>query len=185
MNELWADVIGYEKYYQVSNLGQIKSKDRRVNSSFGKTRVIKGRLLKTPTDKAGYPRIDLCGGTKKRNNQYVHRLVAEHFIENSNQYPEVNHIDGVKSNNDFINLEWCTHHQNMSHAFKNGLVKNAGKQRGQKCSASKLTNNQVIEIKNRLKNKETHASIANDFPVGKSAISEINAGRSWGHIHAA
>lgn len=70
----------------------------------------------------GYARVRLIVGGK-RINFYIHRLVAEAFIDNPERKKEVNHIDGKKNNNHFSNLEWTTRKENMSHAIKSGLVK--------------------------------------------------------------
>lgn len=187
--EIWKDVTGFEEYYLVSNHGRIKSKDRHVNTC-GKNkkiftkRKIKGKILKLSIDSAGYKRVDLKNAvTGIRKNALVHRLVALEFIKNKNNKPCVNHIDGNKINNHFLNLEWCTHKENMHHAFKNGyMVKFNGTEKGEKCPSSKLKDNDVFEIKRRLLSGETLKKISKDYPVSESAISEIKAGRSWAHI---
>ena len=113
----------------------------------------------------------------KSNPLRVHRLLAMTFIPNPNNLPEVNHIDGVKTNNNLENIEWVTHKQNMSHAFKIGLVNNTGEENGQ----SILTKEQVIEIK-KLKGKLSQEKISKLFPVSRSAIQGIFNGRLWKHI---
>ena len=189
MGEVWKDVIGWEEFYVVSNTGRVKSKDRLVNRCdrnrnnwVKKTK--RGRILMGYIDAAGYFRVDLINShTRERKNSLVHRLVAIAFLDNQENKPQVNHIDGVKINNDVSNLEWCTPRENFIHAIKNGLTKCfTGTEKGEKCPSSKLSNNDVIQIKKRLKNGETPSIIAKDFPVTLGAISEINAGRSWSHI---
>lgn len=105
--EEWKSVVGYEGYYEVSSLGNVRSI----------TRVKKGKVLKPLKRQHGYLGIQLHGkgGNKRGFKTFsVHRLVAEAFIPNPNNYPEINHIDENKSNNRVENLEWVTHKQNMN-----------------------------------------------------------------------
>lgn len=120
--EIWRDVIGYEGLYQVSDKGNVKSLDIMRN---GKTKkyLIKGQVLKKSITNWGYHRAALY---KDRKRQYfkVHRLVAIAFIDNSEDKPQVNHIDGDKLNNNLNNLEWSTRIENMQHARTTGLMPN-------------------------------------------------------------
>lgn len=107
MDEIWKDINGYEGYYQVSNLGRVKSLDRLVNSKNNSKRLSKGYLLKQVQDKYGY--LKVCLSIKhKHKSKFVHRLVAEAFIENPDNLPVINHKDENPSNNNVSNLEWCT-----------------------------------------------------------------------------
>ena len=111
MQELFRDIGGYESLYQISNLGNVRSF----------TPLSKGGNLK-PVYRKGYATVILRkNGVSKIHS--VHRLIAQAFIPNPLQLPYVNHKDGNKSNNDISNLEWCTHLENMRHAFKTGLIK--------------------------------------------------------------
>lgn len=125
-NEIWKDVVGYEGIYQVSNLGNVKSLDRHYKqlNNNGKecNHFYKGRKLKQHLNNAGYLKVQLSYKYKSIPKR-VHRLVAEAFIPNPNNYKCVNHIDGNKLNNNVDNLEWCTYSYNTKHAFKNGLRK--------------------------------------------------------------
>src|SRR5699024_4525129 len=114
-NEIWKAVVreGFEGCYEVSNLGRVRSVDRVVKSARGDIRY-KGRLLTPSPNNDGYLTINLCYAGKK-NNVKVHRLVAEAFLQNRKQLPEVNHIDEIKTNNEVSNLEWCTRIENMNH----------------------------------------------------------------------
>lgn len=123
LNEIWKDVVGWEGLYIVSNLGNIRSLDRRVKGPQPNGRLISGRLRKALISN-GYASINLIDketGRSTRNS--VHRFVAEAFIPNPENKPCVNHIDGNKQNNHVSNLEWCTYKENMEHAFRTGLSK--------------------------------------------------------------
>ena len=113
MKEIWKDIKGYEGLYQVSNLGRVKSLERKVLRSEGEYRTISERILKPQTTLRGYQRIGLH--YKGINKLFrIHRLVAQAFIPNPDNKPEVNHIDGKTSNNRVDNLEWVTAAQNFS-----------------------------------------------------------------------
>lgn len=120
MEEIWKDIKGFEGLYQVSNYGNVRSLKYRSWD-----------LRKPHPDKDGYPTIFLhINNTRYR--RFIHRIVAESFIDNPNHLPCVNHIDGNKSNNHVTNLEWVTHKENTIHAVKTGLMKNFG-QKPVKC----------------------------------------------------
>jgi hypothetical protein len=112
MEEIWKDIKEYEGLYQVSNLGRVKSIERKVdiysrkNKKYYK-RTIKQKFIKYGGNTIGYVNVALSkdGYTKP---MYVHRLVAEAFIPNPNNYPVINHKDENKENNTVDNLEWCT-----------------------------------------------------------------------------
>ena len=106
--EEWKPIKGYEGLYEISNLGRIK----RVNYK---------RMLKNYTNKRnGYEYVGLCKGGIKKTLR-VNVLVAEAFIEKLDGSNQVNHKDGVKTNNVVENLEWVTQSENMLHAYKSGL----------------------------------------------------------------
>ena len=125
MKEIWKDIKGYEGLYQVSNFGNIKSLARKntfycVLRKEYLERPVKERILKTNDKNAKYKQVHLLkNGVVKV--YLVHRLVAQEFIPNPNDLPQVNHIDGNKYNNRIDNLEWCTASENNKHAFRIGL----------------------------------------------------------------
>ena len=107
MIEEWRPVVGYEGLYEVSNTGQIRSFDRYVKYSNGRIHLHKGKVLSPIKDKDGYLQVNLCYNGKIHQIK-VHRIVAQAFIPNPNNLPQVNHKDEDKTNNSVDNLEWCT-----------------------------------------------------------------------------
>lgn len=112
MKEIWKDIKNYEGLYQVSNFGRVK----RIGKSTG---AVCGRILKpancVKTNYGIYQIVCLCINNKKTTH-FVHRLVAEAFIPNPDNKPQVNHIDGNPSNNNISNLEWVSASENSIHA---------------------------------------------------------------------
>lgn len=109
-SEVWRDVVGYEGLYKVSNKGNIYSVERR--DTIG--RKCGGRIMQPVCNSYGYPHLNLYkNGVMKQKK--VHRLVLEAFVPNPNNYPEVNHRDEDKANNNVENLEWCTRKYNNNH----------------------------------------------------------------------
>lgn len=113
--EIWKSINGFENY-QISNTEKVKSLERIYYSGAHHTtkKIQPEMLLQHKIDKNGYHYVHLY----KNGKQYIkkiHRLVAEAFIPNPNNLPEVNHINLIKSDNNINNLEWCTHKYNMKH----------------------------------------------------------------------
>lgn len=120
MQEEWRPVIGFEGYYEVSNVGRVRSLDRTIIRSASRTRKeyaarLKGKVLKQARNTHGYSIVSL---RKNATVKSVHRLVAEAFIEKEPGKDLINHIDGNKSNNKTDNLEWCTNKENQLHAMR-------------------------------------------------------------------
>lgn len=125
MNEVWKDVVGYEGLYEVSDLGNIRSKSRTIHIVQSKKEydlVTEGKALKPQPLRHGYVGVWLYGkeAIKGRNGKLysVHRLVAKAFCPNPNDYPEVNHINEDKTDNRACNLEWCSHKANSCHGTR-------------------------------------------------------------------
>ncbi len=109
--EIWKDVVGYEGYYQASNLGRVRSLDRIIVRKNGWKQTLGGKILKQKTYPNGYKFVHLTS-PQNHNEVMVHRLVACAFVPNPDALPVVNHKDCCKSNNAASNLEWCTQQYN-------------------------------------------------------------------------
>jgi hypothetical protein len=118
MKEIWKDIAGYEKMYQVSNLGRVRSLDRYSWNGY-KYWLQRGKILKPCQQKSGYLNVDLSDGHSKSHKYRVHRLVAQAFIPNPNNLPCVNHKDENPQNNKALNLEWCDYRYNNNYGNHN------------------------------------------------------------------
>ena len=107
---IWMPVVGYEGRYEVSDIGQIRSLDIYIGK-----RLHKGRMKPIHPNNRGYLTVNLCRDNKTERF-LVHRLVAEAFIPNTHNKPQVNHIDGNVGNNCADNLEWVTDNENKAHS---------------------------------------------------------------------
>lgn len=174
MSENWKPVKDYEGIYEVSDTGLVRSLDR-VDS----LKRFKRGVLKSPYDNGrGY----LCVNLKAKGKQAqktVHRLVAQAFIPNPDNLPEVNHIDGNKKNNHVSNLEWCTVSENKKHAFKKGLNK---QRKGLDNPQHTLSKEAVIFIRDNAKPYDknySYAELARKFNVSEPTIKRVAWGKSY------
>lgn len=117
--EHWRNIPGYEGIYLISDLGNVKRLPIILHGRFYKEKL----LTICHNTGTGYDFVCLRKNDSDKNFS-VHRLVAQVFIPNPNNYSDVNHIDGNKQNNSVENLEWCTRSQNLKHALNIGLIKN-------------------------------------------------------------
>ena len=130
--EIWKDIEGYEGYYQVSNMGRVKSLERKCKCRSNGIKTIQSKILKPGVVK-GYLRVNLRRNNKTKQYQ-IHRLVAITFLPNENNYPFVNHKDENPSNNRVDNLEWCTPKYNVNYGTARERLSKAlkGKHSGEK-----------------------------------------------------
>lgn len=169
MKEIWKDIKGYEGFYQISNIGRIKNLPRKY--------APRERIRKNCLDSDGYGLIILYrDGTSKTKK--IHRLVAQAFIENPLNLPEVNHKNGIKTDNYTDNLEWVTTRQNIEHAIKIGLMNPIGEDN----SNSKLRSKDVKEIKRLISLGLTSRKIASMFGMSNQMISNIKLEYNWKNI---
>ena len=120
--ETWITVLGHEGY-EISSKGRLRAKKRQVVYEDGRVGNFPERIMKPMLTKKGYHKYHLSSNTVKgyRTAKLEHRLVAEMFIPNPENKPQVNHIDGNKLNNDVSNLEWVTNDENHQHKLENDL----------------------------------------------------------------
>lgn len=138
MEEKWKDIKGFEGFYQISNLGRVKS----LRGGRGSTNQHE-KIRATSLTKDGYVKVRLMYQGKDKTMR-VHRLVAEAFLPKPELKDTINHIDGNKQNNAVSNLEWADRTEQMEHAYSLGL-KTARK--GSSNANAKLTDDQVREIR--------------------------------------
>ena len=175
--EFWKIIEGFPNYL-ISNKGNLKS-----------VKTLKNVKLFTKDD--GYVsytlRLDNKGYYK-----YIHRLVAEAFVDNPNNKGQVNHINGIKGDNRAENLEWVTPAENIRHAIDTGLLKYKKKEKeiknskyslGEEANGSKLTPEEVIEIRVLWELREfKQVELAEKFGVDNSTINDIIRRKQWKHI---
>lgn len=172
--EEWKPVIGYEASYRVSNLGKVKSIDRTINVN-GIYRFVKGRVLKTQLSKTGYEKVVLHS-KNKAETLLVHRLVALAFIPNHNQSFEIDHIDGVKTNNKLENLEWVSRSVNIKRAFNNGLKGVGANQRNFIKELGKSSNKELVQLSidgNYIKTWHSLTEASKSLNINPSSISMV------------
>lgn len=173
--ESWVCVVGWEGVYEVSSLGRV----RRANT----LNVLRGRM-----DRDGYRLfcLSLRRLGRRHTNAKGHRLVAEAFLPNPSNKPQVNHLNNDRSDNRVENLEWATASENTKHAYKTGSLT----QRGVRNNASKLTPEKVIQIRQMWAarkmrgrwGKPTICEIAAEFCVSSSCIKNVVYQGYWSHV---
>jgi len=149
--------------FETFSLGDytITEDGRVINDRWG------GRLVKPQPNGKGYLRVHIAG-----KMYFVHRLVAEKYVPNPNNHPQVNHKDGDKTNNKASNLEWVSNVENRGHAVKTGLQIH-----GEKCPWAKLSRSDVEYIKQHPDCNRTE--MAKQFGVARSTIGSVLSGKSW------
>ena len=116
MEEEWRPIVGFEGEYEISSIGRVRSLDREIIFNDRRKRLFRGKVIAVNINPNGYKAVGLSRH-HKNINKYIHKLVAESFIDNPNNYNVVNHIDGNKLNNCYTNLEWTTFSNNSLHSY--------------------------------------------------------------------
>lgn len=163
--EQWKDMPNFGGVYQVSDLGRVKS--------FAIHNGTKSRIIKQSKSKKGYLRI-IVYKNKKRFNFQSHRIVAQIFIPNTLFLLEINHKKGNKTDNRACAIEWITHEDNIIHAVKHSLI-----QKGEKCHKAKLTEKQVLEIRD---SNLSAKQLSEKYNVSKTTIWSTKRKEYWKHI---
>lgn len=164
---VWKDIPGFEGLYECSNEGLVRSVE---------TKKLKGQSL----NNSGYLRVELFK-KNKRTRLFVHRVVAELFVPNSNtkNFNVVNHINGDKVCNKPENLEWTNKSGNQVHAVRLGLTKTLPKRPGELNNQSKLTTNDILLIREKRNKGVKLKDLAQEFGVTESNISIICLKKGW------
>lgn len=160
-DEIWKQIPGYKA--EASSFGRIKSYYMTHD----------GRVRKFYLAKNGYLRIQF---QKRKGQKTVHRLIAEAWIPNPYNLPFINHINGIKTDNRPVNLEWCTGSQNQRHAITTGLKKI---QYGVHTSGAKFDEIQIKTIKTCIRDGMRNRDLGNYFKVNHCQISSIKIGAIW------
>ena len=174
MKEIWKDIQGFEGY-QVSNIGRVKRKFYKrwieLNKSYAS---FPEHFIKPYNDKDGYLKVRLHENGKSKAF-FIHRLISIAFIPNPENKPQVNHKDGIKDNNIVYNLEWVTASEQRQHAYDTGLQSAQGEKNGQ----SKLTREQVGEIRIMYSYGYTQQNIADKYDISRAHVSGILNYNYW------
>lgn len=169
--EIWADVFGYEGKYKISNFGQLKSLDREVVSRGGMLITIKGKLKKPQINYKGYNKV-LLNKNGVSKGYFIHRLVGIAFIQNPKNKPQINHKNGIRTDNRVQNLEWCTNTENQIHSFAVLNRKGSVMKKGGESTSSKKVRCDTLEIE-----KPSLEEMSIHFGFLRQRISEVCTGR--------
>lgn len=177
--EQWKPIKGYEDYYEISDFGRVKSLAREwfVGERFGKR--VKGVTIAKGGLNNGYVthRLSIDGGMK---SVMAHRLVAMHFISNPESYPIINHLNSIRYDNFFKNLEWITYQGNAKHGYKYGNMKG---RKGESHPLSKYTEREIRLMRQLYADgKYSQREIAKMFGDHQQNISRIVLKQRWKHI---
>lgn len=162
-NEQWKEAVGFNGDYLISNFGRVRS------MVYGGHR---GQILSVTKHRQGYLRVKLSKDVGHKS-YLVHRLVGDAFIPNPYNKETINHIDGNKANNHVSNLEWATQSENNKHAFRTGLHIITDKQWKSMTKGFKISNSQVIKIRELFNNGMSLQQIADTYNVSKAQVCRI------------
>lgn len=166
----WKDIPGFEGFYQVSNIGKIKSLARVVMRKNGSKCTVKERILKTRLNNRGYEIVTLCIDCNFTHHT-VHKLVALAFYGERPTGHEIAHFDGVRNNNKVENIRYATKKDNAGDRDRHGNTK-----RGEENNNAKLTHEIVLAIRNEV---GSQASIASKYGISQTNVSQIKRCVTW------
>lgn len=175
--ETWKDVLGFENYYEVSNTGLVRSKPRLVIRKNGRPHTVKSKILKPCISTDGY--LKSCFSINGKLYPFaVHRVAANSFLGKQDGY-EVNHINGIKTDNRIENLELLTHSENIKHAVKLGLLPVT---RGSQRTQAKTTES-VIKLMQEMRAKGIQRKvILSELNLSLHTYKDVIRGKSWRHV---
>lgn len=184
--ETWKPIVGFETLYEVSDQGRVRTLDLQGfnRPSTGKPRTRKAKVINGWTHNTGYTRVYLghgiFGGTRGKCH-YVHRLVASAFIPNPDNKPQINHKNGIRTDNRVENIEWCTNSENGLHAFRvlGRIAKGTPGERNYFC---KLSEEDIRHIRIRAECGVLWDVLAADYGVSTDMISRIVKRKNWQHV---
>lgn len=184
----WRKIPGLSTAYEVNSQGMVRSLPRKITRKNGTVQRFKGTILSIFKNSSGYNCVKISDSeTGKRLAMRCHRAVAEAFIPNPENKPEVNHIDGDKTNADISNLEWVTSRENKKHAWDTGLRNRSHlpNKIGEDKHNAKLTDAKVIEMRNLKIGGLSYREIAEAYGVCKRTCIDAVKGRNWSHVKPA
>lgn len=173
----WRDIKGFPRY-EISNIGLVRNKRTK-------------QVRKTKIDHKGYEILTLFKGTvgKTTGTKSVHRLIAEAFIPNQDSKPQVNHINGIKTDNRIENLEWCTNQENIKHAYNNGLINkeilNASREKALKVRRKKVKCIETGKIYDGARNAARILGLSENTiknAANPNSTTKIAGGYSWEYL---
>lgn len=177
--ELWRPVEGFDGY-DVSNLGRVRSwrkaQGRLYKHGMPVLKRTTPKILQPCIKETGRLKVTLCRDARSYN-QHIHQLVARAFIPNLSDLPEINHITGNHKDNRQGNLEWIEPRGNREHAKEFGLYA-----QGERNPNAKLTNEMILEIRQRCASGESQRKVAKSLGVSQALVGMVNRREIWRHV---
>ena len=172
MRELWRAVVGFGDRYEVSNCGNVRA---LFVGNHGQFKA--GRLLRPEIKPSGYLVVRLYRKDMSSISKRVHVLILESFVGPRPDNQVARHLDGIKTHNVVENLKWGTTKENCQDAKRHGTWLH-----GERCRLAKLTEKDVLEIRDLYDNKILHSIIAEYYGIAQPTVSQIGRRMSWRHL---